>query len=133
MSEQLKIKHLEFIQNVISRLSTNSFLIKGWCITLITGLIALSLDNQKFVILIIGLPIIVIFWFLDTYYLWLEKIYRAHYTIEIENHQINFNMDITSLKKEILFSPLLFRFSIFLLYLILIILLIGAYLFLRNS
>ena len=34
-----KIRHLEMIQGVINRLSTNSFLLKGWSLSLITGLI----------------------------------------------------------------------------------------------
>ena len=36
-----KLKHLEFIQNAINRMASNSFIIKGWCITLIVGLFAL--------------------------------------------------------------------------------------------
>ena len=37
-----KLKHLEFIQNVILRMNNNSFLIKGWAITLISALFALA-------------------------------------------------------------------------------------------
>jgi hypothetical protein len=32
-----KIKHLEMIQAVISRLANNSFLLKGWSITLVSA------------------------------------------------------------------------------------------------
>jgi transposase len=31
---EAKLKHLEFIQTVITRLATNSFLFKGWAITI---------------------------------------------------------------------------------------------------
>ena len=31
-----KLKHLEFIQNIITRMNSNSFVIKGWSITLVT-------------------------------------------------------------------------------------------------
>ncbi len=133
MNEQLKIKHLEFIQNIISRLSANSFLIKGWCITLNTGIMALSLDKNNFVLLIVGFPVIIIFWFLDSYYLWLEKVFRVLYNNEIENVQSDFKMDVSCLKKSTSFFPILFRFSIFFLYLTLFCLLIGVYLFLNNS
>ncbi len=37
-----KLKHLEFVQGVVNRLSTNSFLLKGWSIILISALFALS-------------------------------------------------------------------------------------------
>gem|GEM_PF-6654994 len=32
--DENKRKHLDLIQAIITRLSNNSFLIKGWCITL---------------------------------------------------------------------------------------------------
>ena len=32
---QQKLKHLEFIQGVINRLATNSFLMKGWSVVLV--------------------------------------------------------------------------------------------------
>ena len=74
-----KIKHLEFIQNVINRLSTNSFLLKGWSVVLVSALFALSEYNSsgKF-ILLAYLPAIV-FWGLDGYFLSLEKRYRNLY------------------------------------------------------
>ncbi|MEN9881470.1 MAG: hypothetical protein RLZZ308_653 [Candidatus Parcubacteria bacterium] len=38
--EENKRKYLEFIQNAISRMSSNLFYLKGWTITLIAGLYA---------------------------------------------------------------------------------------------
>jgi hypothetical protein len=35
---EAKLKHLEFIQSVIARMATNSFLFKGWAITIAAGL-----------------------------------------------------------------------------------------------
>ncbi len=43
-----KIKHLEFIQIVISRMNSNSFLIKGWTITLMSALFALAAKDTNF-------------------------------------------------------------------------------------
>ena len=37
-----KIKHLEMLQNTITRMSGNSFLLKGWTVTLMTGIFVLS-------------------------------------------------------------------------------------------
>ena len=42
---EAKIKYLEMIQNVINRMAKNSFLLKGWSITLLTGIITL-LNNK---------------------------------------------------------------------------------------
>lgn len=48
-----KLKHLDFIQGVINRLSTNSFLLKGWSVVLVSALFALSANNSnvKFIFL----------------------------------------------------------------------------------
>lgn len=40
-----KMKHLEFLQLAISRMASNSFILKGWNITLIVGLFALTLKD----------------------------------------------------------------------------------------
>ena len=76
---EIKEKHIEIVQNIINRLANNSFYIKGWSITLLTALIAVyaSTKNISFVILSI-LPVI-IFWLLDSYYLWQERLFRKLY------------------------------------------------------
>lgn len=74
-----KEKHLEFIQGVINRMAQNSFLIKGWAITLVSALFALAAKdaNQKY-LLVAYFPI-VIFWLLDSYYLYQERLFRDLY------------------------------------------------------
>ncbi len=95
---EIKIKHLEFIQGIINRLANNSFLIKGWCITIVAALAALSSNgaNQKF-ILIAYFPIFV-FWLLDSYYLWQERLYRGHYDeVRLKNeNNIDFSMKLST-------------------------------------
>ena len=63
-----KLKHLEFIQNAINRMANNSFIIKGWCITLAVALIALleKKDINKCYIVFSFLPLL-FFWFLDAF------------------------------------------------------------------
>ena len=82
-----KLSHLEFVQGVINRLGTNSFLIKSWCITLVAALTVLSSGTKEQYVLVAYFPII-IFWFLDTYYLWQERLYRAKYN-EVRNQKEN--------------------------------------------
>ena len=74
-----KLKHLEFVQAVINRLSTNSFLLKGWSVLLISGLFALAAaqDNKGFAIYSL-VPAIAL-WGLDGYFLALERNYRGLY------------------------------------------------------
>lgn len=64
-----KLKHLELIQGVINRMASNSFKLKGWAVTLASGIFALaSKESDKMYFLITYVPVIV-FWFLDAYYL----------------------------------------------------------------
>ena len=39
--------HLEMIQNVVNRLSRNSFLLKGWSVILVSAFFALAAVNSK--------------------------------------------------------------------------------------
>lgn len=74
-----QLKHLEFIQNVITRMNTNSFQIKGWTVTLVSAFLAVfaSTKNSYF-ILSATFPSIVL-WCLDSYYLMQERKFRGLY------------------------------------------------------
>ena len=78
MSEE-KIKHLEFIQNVITRMNTNSFQIKGWNITIVSAILAIFASTKNNYFLLTAIFPSVIFWFLDTYYLMQERKFRGLY------------------------------------------------------
>jgi len=71
-----KRAHLEMIQAVINRIAGNSFLIKGWGITLVVGLFVLSQKDSNVVYVFLAFFPAVVFWSLDGYYLWQEKLYR---------------------------------------------------------
>jgi hypothetical protein len=68
-----KLKHLEFIQAVISRMATNSFLFKGWAITIAAGLAAFAAADSRTALLVLAAASTVMFWGLDGYYLWMER------------------------------------------------------------
>lgn len=74
-----KLKHLEFIQNVITRMNTNSFQIKGWAITLVSATLALYASTENDCFILIGIFPSLIFWFLDAYYLTQERKFRGLY------------------------------------------------------
>jgi len=74
-----KLKHLEMIQGIINRMASNSFLLKGWSLTLVVALIALSVDKTTFLfVLVAALPCLV-FWGLDGYFLRQERLFRRVY------------------------------------------------------
>ena len=76
------IKEIEVIQDIIKRMAFNSFMIKGWTVTLVS--VTLLLRGSKYQIMIAFIPIFV-FWFLDAYFLWQERLYRRLYNWVIEN------------------------------------------------
>lgn len=92
-----KIKHLEMIQGIINRMASNSFYLKGWAVTLVAGIFAISAkDSEKTFFLISYIPIL-IFWGLDSYYLQLERKYRNLYkkVSQLKENEIDFSMTIT--------------------------------------
>ena len=79
---EAKLKHLEFIQGAIARMSNSSFLFKGWAITIAAGLSAFAATSSRDVLRVALTGAIVssvLFWGLDGYYLWIERRYVALY------------------------------------------------------
>ena len=92
-----KMKHLEMIQGVINRMASNSFMLKGWVVTLVAGIFALvGNDNENIYNIIAYIPIIV-FWGLDSFYLLQERLYRGLYEKVrlLDNSDIDFSMKAT--------------------------------------
>lgn len=92
--EEPKIRYLEMIQEVISRMANNSFALKGWAVTLVAGIFTLSGNAIGTNFWFLFIPIL-IFWGLDAFYLSKERSYRALYkhVIGLNENQIDFNMD----------------------------------------
>jgi small-conductance mechanosensitive channel len=96
--EEKKLKHLEFIQQNISRMAGNLFYLRGWIITLIAGVLVFLTQKDAglfpFVFLILA---IIIFWGYDAYFLGLERKYRNLYdeVRKMEESKIDFSMSIS--------------------------------------
>ena len=71
-----KIKHMELIQGVINRLATNSFQMKGWSVVLVAAILVLLARENKLYAAYIALAPILVFWALDGYFLWQERLPR---------------------------------------------------------
>ena len=87
--------YLQMIQGIVNRMASNSFMLKGWAVTLIAGIFALaSKDSDKMYFLIAYIPII-IFWGLDAYYLMQERLFRNLFDGVrcINDSEIDFSMD----------------------------------------
>jgi hypothetical protein len=79
---EAKLKHLEFLQAVIARMSNSSFLFKGWAVTVAAALTAFAgtTDKGPLRVALVGAVLSsLLFWGLDGYYLWIERRYRELY------------------------------------------------------
>lgn len=88
-----KIKHLEFVQNVIARMNVNSFQLKGWMITIVSALLALYVSTEKSLYVFVAVIPDILFWCLDAYYLKQEKLYRKLYQDIVNNSVSPFDMN----------------------------------------
>jgi hypothetical protein len=96
-------KHLEMIQGVITRMGANSFLLKGWSVTLVAALIALaSVQADKRFVIVACFPI-VLFWILDAYYLRQERLFRKLYdhVRALDEESIDFSMSTSAFSKDV--------------------------------
>ena len=72
-------KHLEIVQDVISRMAENSRSCKVWCVTLVAATLVLVARTGKADHALIALAPTVLFYVLDAYYLMLESRFRNSY------------------------------------------------------
>lgn len=108
-----KLKYLEFIQAIVTRMNANSFMLKGWGITLVSALFALAAkDASPLYVLVAYIPIPA-FWLLDGYYLSQERQYRDLYKVaaNCDPAHVDFSLDAKEFNKgrntwaATLFSP----------------------------
>ena len=86
-------QHLEFIQNVITRMNANSFQLKGLTVAIVTALFGIYATTVNVIFVFLGIFPTLLFWFLDSYYLLQERKFRGIYN------------DVTGLKNVIEVKP----------------------------
>lgn len=98
MPNENKLKHLEFIQAVITRMNASSFLLKGWSVSLVTAIFALAARDADLRYAVIAYIPVVTFWMLDAFFLSQEKQYRELYKAVAARTEaeIDFSMNASS-------------------------------------
>ena len=93
---EAKLKHLEFIQGIVNRLATDSFRLKGWTVVLVSALVVLLARERRVEIAPVALAPVVVFWGLDGYFLWQERLFRALYdhVRQLKESEIDFSMNV---------------------------------------
>lgn len=84
--KEILYKEIDLIQSCINRMSQNSFMVKGWLLSLIAVILALLPENVNINILcLISFVVIACFWYLDAFFLKIERLYRWKYNWVIMN------------------------------------------------
>ena len=88
--KEILLKEIDLIEECIKRMASNSFLLKGWAVTVLSVLIGLTAntDNWKFGS-ILAILVCLSFWYLDAVYLKLERLYKRKYNWVIKNRPAN--------------------------------------------
>lgn len=71
--------YLTILQGVIGRMASNSASAKAWCVALVSAIIVVVADKSEPGCVWIALVPVGLFFFLDAYYLGLEKQFRERY------------------------------------------------------
>jgi hypothetical protein len=77
-----ELEVLSTIQNITKRMATNSLIIKGWTVVVVGIILLLSSTEYQALIAVFAL---LVFWYLDAYFLQQKKMYRALYKEIVEN------------------------------------------------
>lgn len=72
-------KHLDYLQALITRMNSNSFQLKGFAITIVAALLTVFASTQKVAFILIAIVSLLIFWFLDAFYLQQERKFKGIY------------------------------------------------------
>lgn len=123
-----KFKHMDYIQSAISRMAANSFSLKGWNVTIVAAIVALSFKESDWRIYASALFLNIVFWALDAYYLRQEKLFRMLYNkvskikddneVDFSMHTNEFKRYVSKLVCVISIAPLYLTITIILLVLI---------------
>jgi len=77
-----ELEVLGTIQNITNRMAANSVIIKGWTVAVLGIILLLSSTRYQALIAVFAL---LVFWYLDAYFLRQKKVYRALYKEIVEN------------------------------------------------
>lgn len=71
--------YLEILQGIIGRMATNSAACKSWCIALVSAIVVVVAEQANSKYVWVSVVPICLFYLLDSYYLGLERAFRATY------------------------------------------------------
>lgn len=74
-----KLKHLDLIQGIVTRLAANSFALKRWSVLVVSAVLVLVSRDPGPGYALVAAVAVVMFWLLDSWFLGSERLYRKLY------------------------------------------------------
>ncbi|GBF44410.1 hypothetical protein LPTSP2_37130 [Leptospira ellinghausenii] len=86
--------HILILQNIISRMASNSANCKAWALTLIAAILVLLIDKSRLSLFWISYIPLGFLWILDAYYFGLENFFRSchdEFLIKLDSKKFDFS------------------------------------------
>lgn len=99
--EENRIAYLQMIESIIDRMSNKSGNIKGFAVSVVAGVIALSFKETSPYVLILSFLTVLIFLWLDLYYLGMERKYKFFYKQVCNGKEVDFSLSLDLRESEI--------------------------------
>lgn len=99
--EEKRIAYLQMIENIIDRMSNKSGNIKGFAVSVVAGVIALSFKETSPYVLFLSFLTVLIFLWLDLYYLGIERKYKFFYKQVCNGKEVDFSLSLDLRESEI--------------------------------
>lgn len=123
-------KEIDLLQSCIDRMAKNSFMIKGWFVSIYAVILALLPEKVDVMLLCVVLIVVnILFWYLDGVYLRDEKIFRRIYQWVVEarkqnDRELMYQLELNLYKNKIgtmdSVGKIMFSKSLFIFYAILL-------------
>lgn len=97
-----RIAYLQMIESIIDRMSNKSGNIKGFAASAVAGVTALSFKETSVGVLALSFATILIFLWLDLYYLGMERKYKYFYKQVCKGRKIDFCLSLDLKESEII-------------------------------
>ena len=105
-------QYLQMMQDNITRMATNSVNVKTWLVTIVAGILAIggNIENVNYWLLLAIVPIVV-FWYLDAFYLNIERGLRNREQRFLNIVRgITLSDEVSSFRETTLFSAIIQNF-----------------------
>lgn len=86
-TDKLFLEEVKMLQDIIKRMASNSFFVKGWSITLVTVTLLIKVASEQFYAPLIALIPLFSFWVLDAFFLRQEQLFRKLHDWIIQNRK----------------------------------------------